>query len=762
MWESLFEILFKYRPLVFREGDFAFTAPAPVTAIVGATVLLAAPALLSYAFARGRSGRADRFVLSGLRLGALAVLGFCLLRPALVLSTVIPQQTFLGVLVDDSRSMGIRDGGEEPRSAFVERHFGASDSPLLDELARQFELRFFRFSSGAGRISDVSELDYQGTRTRIGMALERARTELAGVPLAGLVVVTDGADNSQESLAETLLALKAGSVPVYTVGLGEERLERDVQLSRVETPRTVLQGASLVLDLVVAHNGYQGATVPLLVEDEGEVVSTQEVILSGDGAPTTVRVRFTAQNVGARRFRFRIPPQQGEAVTENNVQESLIVVRDAREKILYLEGEPRYEVKFLRRAVADDDNVQVVVLQRTAENKFLRLDVDDADELLGGFPRSRDELFTYRGLILGSVEASFFTHDQLQMIVDFVNRRGGGLLVLGGRRAFAQGGYVGTSVADVLPVVLDEPAGSEDRFIREIKVVPTRAGEAHPITQLAVDEETSALRWDMLPPLSSYNPVHDLKPGATALLTGTSEDLEREQVVLAWQRYGRGKAIVLPVWDTWLWQMHADVPLEDMSHETFWRQLLRWLVDGVPDRVVAETGSDRAEPGEPVVVTATVDDSTYLEVNDGSVAATVTSPSGQQVQVPLEWTVERDGEYQGTFVPAEEGTHEIRVEARRGEETLGSDATYVQAKPSDSEYFDAGMRGTLLRRIAEETGGRFYTPANVSSLPEDITYTGSGATVMEERDLWDMPVLLIVLVGLLAAEWLYRRKRELV
>ena len=112
-------------------------------------------------------------------------------------------------------------------------------------------------------------------------------------------------------------------------------------------------------------------------------------------------------------------------VTQNNVRNALIVVEDTREKVLYFEGEPRWEVKFLRRAIDEDDNLELAVLQRTAENKFMRMGVEDAEDLAGGFPRTREELFKYRALILGGIEANHFTPDQLRMISDFVSERGG-------------------------------------------------------------------------------------------------------------------------------------------------------------------------------------------------------------------------------------------------------------------------------------------------------------------------------------------------
>src|SRR4029079_1939480 len=163
--------------------------------------------------------------------------------------------------------------------------------------------------------------------------------------------------------------------------------------------------------------------------------------------------------------------------------------------------EPRFEMKFLRRAVADDPNLQIVTLQRTADNKFLRLGVDAPEELVAGFPKTREELFAYRGIVLGSVEASAFTGDQLRMISEFVDVRGGGLLLLGGPHAFAEGGYAGTAVADVMPVLLERPVGNTATAAPHVKVRPTRAGEAHAVTQLGDTEEASAERWKTMPAL---------------------------------------------------------------------------------------------------------------------------------------------------------------------------------------------------------------------------------------------------------------------
>ena len=123
----------------------------------------------------------------------------------------------------------------------------------------------------------------------------------------------------------------------------------------------------------------------------------------------------------------------------------------------------------------------------------------------------------------------------------------------------------------------------------------------------------------------------------------------------------------------------------------------------------------------------------------------------------MQWDGKQDGLYRGTFVSAEAGAYEVTVDATKGDKTLGTGVTSVRASAGDAEYFDPTMHEAPLRRIADETGGRFYTPATLAGLAEDVRYAGRGVTSVEERDLWNMPIVLIALVGLVCAEWGYRR-----
>jgi len=757
VFDAIFQTLFSYRPIVFQQGEFRFdiTTGALVATVLAGAVMVAAA--VTYRGVRGKGRMRDRVVLTILRMAVLALVLFCLFRPTLIVRAAVPQQNVVAVLLDDSRSMQIPDWGGQPRGEFVKQSFSAAESPIMKALSDRFLVRVFRFSSTAGRLESPDDLTFNGSQTRLGRALDGAREELAGLPVSGIVLVSDGADTSDTSIADALLGMKAEKLPVYTVGVGSPQLPRDIQIDRVSTPRSVLKDASLIVDVVVTQTGYAGRTVTVDVEDEGRIVGSEQVRLPADGSPATARVRAAASEAGPRLFKFRVAPLPDEVVTQNNVRETLIQVRDTRERILYFEGEPRFEMKFLRRAIADDKNLSVVSLQRTADNKFMRLGVEGAEELEGGFPKTREELFSYKGLILGSIEAAAFTGDQLQMIADFVDRRGGGLLMLGGARSFAEGGYGGTPVADALPLAIDpRTRASDPSDLMRLQILPTRAGQTHASTQIAASEAASAARWRDLPQATSVNAALPPKPAATVLLTGTDER-GRSQPVLTWHQYGRGKAVALTLQDTWQWQMHASITLDDQTHENYWRQMLRWLVDGVPGVVEARTTQERVEPGEAVTVEATVMDKTYVELNDASVTARVTLPNGGTTDVPLEWSGERDGLYRGTFVSTNPGTYEVAIDSSRGASIIGSGVAFMRAGPSDAEFFDPTMHEGPLRRIAEETGGRFYTPDTTAGMAEDVRYAGRGVTSVEERELWNMPIILIALMGIVCAEWGYRR-----
>ena len=215
------------------------------------------------------------------------------------------------------------------------------------------------------------------------------------------------------------------------------------------------------------------------------------------------------------------------------------------------------------------------------------------------------------------------------------------------------------------------------------------------------------------------------------------------------------------VQDSWLWRMHADIAEDDLTHLVFWRQLLRWLSEDAPDRLVVSATPDRVGTGEPVQLRAQVADETFLDVNDATVLTTVITPSGTATDVPLDWSVRADGVYTGAFVPSETGVHVLSTQVIRGRDTTRAVTGTLLVDDADADVTQPEQRVALLQRIAAETGGRYVPLADAARLADEVQYTESGVVVREARDLWDMPAVFLFIALLLGAEWIWRRARGL-
>lgn len=756
--DQAIELLFRYRPLVWEKGRLALGASRTELVVVAILAAAGVAALMVSLRATLRAGRTVGPVLFAARVVALGVLLLVLLRPQLVVSTSVTQQNVVGVLVDDSRSMQIADEDDSPRGERV-RRFLEGDDGLLARLAEQYQVRVFRFSTGAERVASLDSLRQAGARTALGPSLDDGRRALRGLPLAALILIGDGADNADTALTASLLGLQSEELPVYTVGAGVDRFPRDIELGAVRAPGTALKGSAVMVEALLRQRGFAGDSIEVVVEDAGRILGTARVQLPPDDQTVTARIRVALEEPGSRRLGVRVTGRPGELVDRNNERPALITVTDRVDRVLYFEGEPRFEFAFLRRAVAADPNLLVVGVQRTADRKYLRLGVEDSLDLLQGFPRTREELFRYRALVLGSVEASFFTADQLRMIGDFVGRRGGGFLALGGRRAFGEGGYAGTPLDELLPFGIAPVRDTAP--LLELRAATTPAGAGNPVIQIRADDRASAAAWQALPPVTSVNRIGPLKPGAIALLEGADTAGQGRQPLLAYQRFGRGKAAAFTAQDAWLWRMHADVPVDDTTHEQFWRQLLRWLSDGTPDRVTVTTGQAFVQPGEPITVEAEVVDSTWQAVNGADVTAIITTPAGRVVEQPLGWDVRSDGRYRGRVTTIEPGRYQVEVRAVAGADSVEGALSFVEAGETNVEFFGAERRRDALRRIAAETGGRYYDLTDAGALPDDIVYSSRGITRTDRLDLWNLPAVFVLLLGLIGGEWLGRRRRGL-
>lgn len=751
--DRLFESLFKYRFLLFREGDLTFDSPVSAWWLLPALALAGGAAFRVYRRrSSGRQTGGRRELLIVLRALSLILLLVLLFRPSLRVSTHLPRKSRIALLIDGSRSMTLPHDSGRSRWEAALGWLDPGSGSIVADLEERFQLQTFRFDRDIRESRPGSSLPPTGTGTSLGAALSAARMNRGeGQPLAGVVLLSDGADNLSGQLTQVLETFRRERIPVHTVAVGQESLGKDIQVSQVTFTPRILPGSSTRGVVSLTSVGYPGRKVSVEVRESGTLIASRPVTLNGSDTSQIVELSLKPQGTGLKHYTVSVAPQPGEAIQRNNRRHLLLHVEDSRPSILYLEGTPRWEFKFIRRALQKDRNLQLVTLLRTSDNKFYHQGLEGEDTLAAGFPQTPDQLYPYKGLILGSIEAGFFTPSQQEMIVNFVGERGGGFMMLGGRSSFDAGGYAGTDIAEMLPVHLGDRNPDNSYVIDGLGFDPTDYGRRHPALQLVSDPAANLRRWRSLPPISAYNRISRAKPGAAVLARGGRGD--RRAVLLAAHRFGSGRAIAFMPAASWHWQM--GLPHTDQSHATFWRQLLRWLVASASDPLQVTFDHEIYQDEDAVGIEVAVKDAYFNPAGDREVEATIDSPGAATDRLAL---TRRGGDYAGRFQPSERGIHQVRVKASRdGLEPQSAEAYFLVTR-THREFFDAGANPRFLRRISRETGGRHYTLADAAKLPEEISYADSPNSVLQVLPLWDMPFLFILLGALLCSEWILRKR----
>ena len=747
----MFEFFFKYPASVFSRGTFVLLGAWPrsllYAAMIGAALVLAG--LIWWKRARIRPGlRWGRTaVIAACQWATVAVLLLLLWEPAISVTALKPQQNIVAVVVDDSRSMGLTDGSKSRH----ERAIDLLSNNLLNSLRTRFQVRLYKLGSGVERVGEVNQLRADEPATQIGHGLRELAEEAATLPIGSVVLLSDGADNGGGVDAAAIAELRRRRLPVNTIGFGSERLENDVELDEVDVPARALPGSRLQARVALRQNGFTGKRARLVLTAGGTVLANREITLSN--APEQIEtVEFSAGKAGVENVDVKIDPLPGETNSGNNEVTRILSVDSVKRRILYVEGEPRWEFKFIRRAAEQDPALQIVSMLRTTQNKIYRQGIANPNELAEGFPSKPEDLFEYQGLIVGSVESAFFTAVQQQMIKDFADRRGGGELFLGGRWALGDGGYNLPPFSDLLPVNLPSRKNTFQRNFVAAEL--TDAGKQSTICRIEADPQKSADHWEVLPYLANYQDPGTPKPGA--LVLANVNVAGKRLPLLTTENYGRGRTAVLATAGTWRWRMQQ--PAVDTSQETFWKQLLRWTAGATPSRVTASTPNQNLADDGRVELRAEVRDKKYLPVGDAAVSARVIGPDGSAQTVELQPEPLTQGMYAAEWSAAMPGSYVAEVKAKRGADELGADVLPFRRENGKAENFHREQNRALLAKLSDETGGHYYTPKTAAQLPDEIAYSEAGITSREMKDLWNMPAIFLLLLILRSTEWLLRRR----
>jgi len=742
----MFELLFTHPPWAYRTGKLAFASGWPVWILIALSIVGAA--LIVVALLRRKTIEAGKLVLLGSLQTALLVLILCMVwRPVLNVERVRDRENVLAVAIDASASMAYGEGGQSRLQEAV----AALQANALEGWRKTFELRLFSYAAQTTSIPTLDAMPPPGPQTRIGDALLQLLQTGASVPLAGIVLVSDGAENGGTLSEARLAEIASYGVPVHTVGVGPERNPNDLEIEQLRVPQVAPAAATVTAEIEVRHDG--AAATRLRVYDRDRLLAAKELQLPAGADLSSYSIEIPAGEPGTHDLRFALDPLEGERNTVNNSRSHVLNVPAGKRRILYVDGEPRWEYKFIRRALDAERALRLTSAVHTTPNKYFRQGIDIPTELTTGFPVDVAELFGYDAVIIGSFDSATLSTAQHQMLRQFVDRRGGSVLLLAGNSGLSAGAWENTEIARTLPTHL--PDRQPHSFIqRSAHAQPTVYGLESAVARFDEDPKRNGELWKTLPPLADYQALGRLKPGAVVLLDAVAD--HGRAPLLVWQRFGRGATFELGTASTLRWQMQ-NAP-EDQRHEMFWRQLAHALADNAPARTTLTSERTVYDDETHVILNAELRDERFEPLNDARVELQVAPEKESSYTVQMQPSGDNDGRYVANIDAPGSGLYRIDMTAHAGTVDAGSASTYVRRNDGVLEHFGARQNRAVLERIAAVTGGRYWELKDLDQLAAAVPYSKAGIVERQTLDLWNLPIVFIALLALKLGEWLLRMK----
>ncbi len=742
-----------------------------------------------------------RISLGAARLLALALVVASLFEPTAVVTETHTQARTLPVLIDVSESMSMQDQRknagdiaaaaaalgmltDEPlepdelvmrldadqRQAIqtasrldlargILRHPAA---PVLKELGESFDISYHSFGRSTHILSDAgtvgaAELDGLAANepaTAIAASLESAAKAGATAP-AGIVLLTDGIENTSSKRIESVLQdLSARGIPVFPVPIGLEEPD-DVSIRNIVMQEVAFSGDSVPVQVQVLSKGYEKRMARLTIKLNDRQVFQRQIRLKGGLQFEDVDFNVDLYEKGAARIAVAIEPFGDEISVANNRVERSIRVVNEKVNVLYIEGNNRWEFRYLSAILKRDPRLNTTFISSSAGPEFAR----NSPEYIERFPSKREEAFKYDLVILGDVDAAFFTAEELGLLEELIRDRGASLLVLCGPM-HTPTSYSGTPVETLLPVRFDVEAEWE-MISESVYPVLTPEGRSSMVMLLENDPDENDRIWSRVAPLDHLPPLLGAKPGATVLAT-LSDAASGSQVypLVAWHRYGTGKCMSMA--SDRLWRLRFKTG--DKYHWRVWSQSIQFLtlsrLMGEHKRIRLETDRTLYQDGEQVRLYAHVLDEDFEPVVQQSFEISVNGADGNELREPVSLQPDRTspGLYEGYFTAPAAGRY--RLEANEDDKEI-SNTTEFQVAVVNRELSDTHMRRDGLQRMAELTGGRLLAPEEMAKLGSLLDAKPITTSVRSERPLWDGWLVAALLIGLLGMEWILRRRNDL-
>lgn len=648
----------------------------------------------------------------------------------------------------------LREGEEAPKATEGEDPAGAKD-PVADALAQ------------------LEGKNAEGQATALGDSLQRILTDLRSERVAGVVLLTDGRSNAG-SLSADAVAARFGrkGIRIWAVGVGDPDPPRDLSVDDFRAPDVSLAGDILTGSVRVKADGYtEPRDVKVRIELDDAPVFERDVRVGGS-EPTEVTVEFSAKmgQPGEYTLEARVEPDPDELTADNNRAVRRIRVIDERIKVLYIEGYPRWEYRYLKNALVRDKHMQVQVLLLSADPDFHQEHSEVAPPLRR-LP-SPEQLLEYHVIILGDVNPEartrtgepVFGPGSFEAIRELVKERAGGLLMISGEQSSPRS-YAGTPLEDVLPVVVDPTAGRGMEFSRPWRPKLTREGDESDLMKLdpSFTQEQNRQLWDVtLPDLYWYVPTDKPKPQARVLAVHPRDKNQNGAYPLvAWHRFGAGTCFWIGFDEAWRWRSGVG----DKYHYRFYGQIVRFLSLQSftrTKRFFVTTDKTQYGVGEDVRITAEVRDRDSGAQDKPTQDVLVDLPDGTTTTVTLKATEGgKPGEFNGVYKPVHVGPYRAHIDPGAAGSQTEVASRLFEVKLPRLELQEPRMDKEGLERIAQASGGEFVNLADLSKVsiaevpPEPIPVGRS------ETELWDKPWVFAVFFALLLLEWIGRKVSRL-
>lgn len=623
--------------------------------------------------------------------------------------------------------------------------------------------------SGSASSSTQGFLREGRGRTEILNALEEVASTTGGRPLAGVVLISDGGDNGAidealkaggERLDEVKGRLKALDAPVFALDTTSGNL-KDVAISDLRVDSFAFVRNRVEVEVEVSQHGFPSLDLPVTLLREGQVVSTQRVSV-GPNSSSRVTLSFTPDTTGEFAYTVRVPVQEGEAVSANNLRSFVLKVIRDRVRVLHVAGRPSWDERFLRMLLKRDPNVDLIsfFILRTPSD----LPVASNDEL-SLIPFPTDEIFHKQLSSFDLVIFHNFNYRPYRMahylpgIADYV-RNGGAFLMIGGENSFTEGFYGGTAIESVLPVSM----GPAPEKLSESPFSPrlTPDGRRHPVTALQQGEARNEAAWAQLPQLEGVNRTSLNSEGHALLEHPTLKDWTgRPAPVVAVREVGRGRSMAITADSAWAWGfMSASQGQPRRSYETFFQQSIRWLVrDPELTQLRVDAEKERYTPQESVALLVNARTRDYGPAAGARLDLELVETQSGTLSLQESGQVAQDGSYRFEVGKLPAGAYRATVSARRGEEDLGQAQDVFVVEESGPEQARPAPRPDVLKLVASETKGevRSAAGARLSELPiksPKSVEIGHRKT----EPLWDRAWFLLAIALVLGTEWFLRRR----